>query len=219
MLPRGSESGTRKRAEAKKVEQHLRRVLRSLDAVPASVESISLSLATIEPGDAGTVLFLPERSFFIGLMAIDRERFPEESVLWLAPVVWFMATGLSCLRAMMDSFHREVAEESRVKILLSTTSEFVTDFDEFYDLDLVVPAYKRQYERMKQVAGVERDFESLRSTLETLTNLASWDARRSALATLGLTLTIAFVGVAQVASRFGNVPQDTSVMAPRSSAC
>ena len=90
--------------------------------------------------------------------------------------------------------------------MLSTTSEFVTDFDEFYDLDLVVPAYKRQYERMKQVAGVERDFESLRSTLETLTNRASsWDARRSALATLGLTWTIAFVGVAQVASRFGNV--------------
>lgn len=81
-----------------------------------------------------------------------------------------MCTSISLLDAMIHSFYRklESSEKHKVEVLTELETEFMEDIDEFYDLDINSSLYKEEYENMRRIDGVDRDFLMLTEKLNAL---------------------------------------------------
>jgi hypothetical protein len=123
------------------------------------------------------IFFNPETSCVSLLMSEEAERFPASSVKWALPWGVIGCTGLASLREMVSSFHHEIERNAGLESLFQVTSEFVEDFDEFYDLDLVMYNYKGWYQRLKVLDGSERDYAKLKEKMTALNEQLSMKAQ------------------------------------------
>lgn len=146
------------------------------------------------------VYYLPERRTLLALMPSPAwEEPPGQSLRFLLSVLLSVTIGLSTVRSIAYFFHHEVELVRRNRRLGELTTEFVTDLDEAYDLDLTVPAYKRLYEEIKDRSQVERDFAHVRWSLGTLSErLSAEESRKATVSVLFFTITIALGTLALV---------------------
>lgn len=136
--------------------------------------------------------YFPERRLLVAMLPADWEQFPRRSLRFLLAACLGMTNGLSTVRTIAYFFHHEVENVRRSRRLSELTTEFVTDLDEAYDLDLNIPGYKVAYEHVKERSLVERDFEHVKWSVDTLSErISAEETRRSAISVLFFTITIA----------------------------
>lgn len=122
-------------------------------------------------GSSGTItVFHRGDSRVVSLMPYMTENFPKNSLKWMFAWVLYMSMSMSLLDVMIHSFYRklESSEKHKAEVLMQLENEFIEDIDEFYDLDIIAPIYKEEYEKLRKIDGVNQDFQIVKDKMNAL---------------------------------------------------
>jgi len=104
----------------------------------------------------------------LSLASLEVESFPKNSALWIITWHSIMGAALSSAKAMIHGFHHELGKEAKLDTFLDINREFIVDLEELYNLDFRTKAYSRQYQRIKELDGIESDYLALREEVRAL---------------------------------------------------
>jgi hypothetical protein len=89
------------------------------------------------------------------------EKYPNHSIIrWMA---WhyYIDAALSSLRVLIDKFHTVLSHRTDLNFIIATLNEMVDEFVELYDLDLVNLFYRKEYEKIRNLLGIDNDYTQL----------------------------------------------------------
>ena len=122
-------------------------------------------------GSSGSIsLFNKGDSKIFNFTQDKDENFPKFSFKWGFVYLLYMGISISVLDVMIQSFYRELesSEKHKSEAIVELETEFIEDIDEFYDLDINYPYYKEEYENLRKVDGINKDFQMLKDKLNAL---------------------------------------------------
>ena len=122
-------------------------------------------------GSSGSISFFNKGdSKILNLTYNKDENFPKFSFKWGFAYLLYMSISISVLEVMIQSFYRELesTEKHKPELLMELETKLISDIDEFYDLDIRSPYYKEEYENLRNVDGINRDFQMLKDKLNAL---------------------------------------------------
>ena len=148
------------------VEQFIKGPFCGMDKVDQGFRS-----ACVDYGPKGDVIFHGHSyrsTVSLSLIPRESERFPRYSALWRITWLAVMGNAISLARTMIQSFHNELSKEDDLKTFLIISREFVSDFADVYDLNILSPGYKRVYGCIKAQDGIDRDYQKLKDEVQAL---------------------------------------------------
>lgn len=201
-------------AEGTSETRHTPRGLRALvGALRLSGGELGSSLILTPYGQMGreVLCHFPDSACTLALRSWTADDTPGSDTMRVVGALLTMSAGLATVRSMIYFFHHEVANERRSETLGELLTEFIVDLDEAYDLDLRAPWYKFAYERVKELSGLEGDFERVKSSVETtVAQVNAAEIQMSTRATVALTVVIALGTLASVGA--GTLPHGWRVV-------
>lgn len=109
----------------------------------------------------------------------EREKYPNYSILrWLGFAV-YSDSGLSALRRLLSRLDSHVGSNLGLPGMLRNTEELVDDFAELYDFDIRRSIYRKEYQQLKRLSGIEADYQQLSLKVTNLTQAASLREQQS----------------------------------------
>jgi hypothetical protein len=119
----------------------------------------------------------PERSAFLDFCPQKGEHYPFMSLYLLA---WRlpMALGLSSTNALSNLFHHEINRRKRSKRFYQNVRDLVLEFEDSYDLDILLEAFRSQYASARKLEGIERDYTHLTGESSILFQQVAADSSR-----------------------------------------
>ena len=166
-------------------------ILSRLGVATMDVNDQIIRTSREDPGPE-LVLHFEDRSLLLGLSPTADEEFPNHSALILGTSLILMSLNLASLRSITNAFHHEVDRSSARRRLANLMTEFAVDLDDIYDLDLRIPGYRRAFDDVKERSGDERNFESVKWSMQVVTErMSDEDSHRTTLVSTFLTVTIA----------------------------
>jgi hypothetical protein len=137
----------------------------------------------------------PERSTFLDFCPLDGEHYPFMSLYLLA---WRlpMALGLSSANTLSNLFHHEISKREKSKKFYKQVRDLVLEFEDAYDIDIPLEAFRAQYASVRKLEGVERDYMQLTTETSILfQQVAAESSRRSSELLTFLTWALIFLTV------------------------
>ena len=109
----------------------------------------------------GMTLFNPREDMKIVIFPKYLENYPNLSLIrWMA-WQYYIDAALSSLRVLIDKFHTVLSHRTDLNFIIATLNEMVDEFVELYDLDLVNLFYRREYEKIRNLLGIDNDYTQL----------------------------------------------------------
>ncbi len=111
----------------------------------------------------------PQKFLRIFLQHKSYERSLTKGLLW-STLGWYLFTNvsISLLREIIRTFHNEMESQRDLKSLLSVSHEFLDVIDDFYDLAVRQIVLKLNYEKVRQISGLEKDYRNLQEAVRAL---------------------------------------------------
>lgn len=106
----------------------------------------------------GMTLFNPREDMKIVIFPSDLENYPNLSLIrWMA---WhyYIDSSLSSLKVLIDKFHVVLSQRTDLNFIIETLNQMVDEFVELYDLDLVNLFYRKEYEKIRNILGIDNDY-------------------------------------------------------------
>ena len=95
------------------------------------------------------------------LYPAERESFPNYSILrWLGFSV-YQDSAIACLQEMIREFNREIDQADDTLAVLSSLEGMLQSFGELYDLDIRYSLYRDEYENVRDLINLDRDYQRL----------------------------------------------------------
>jgi hypothetical protein len=100
-----------------------------------------------------------------------------KGLLW-STLGWYLFTNVSVslLREIVRTFHYEMESKQDLKSLLSVSHEFLDVIDDFYDLAVRQVVLKMNYEKVRHISGLDKDYKNLREAVQALESDMSLDS-------------------------------------------
>lgn len=109
----------------------------------------------------GMTIFNPREDMKIIIFPKYLENYPNLSLIrWMA-WQYYIDAALSSLRVLIDKFHTVLSHRTDLNFIIATLNEMVDEFVELYDLDLVNLFYRREYEKIRNLLGIDNDYTQL----------------------------------------------------------
>jgi hypothetical protein len=144
----------------------------------------------------GMTLINPREDMKIIIFPKHLEKYPNFSLIrWMA---WhyYIDTALSSLRVLIDKFHTVLAHRTDLNFIIATLNEMVDEFVELYDLDLVNLFYRKEYEKIRNLLGIDNDYTQLMTQFNSAKEDSSLREQRLVNKLLvGLTLATATISI------------------------
>jgi hypothetical protein len=121
----------------------------------------------------GMTFFEPDSETKYLIYPADREEYPNYSILRWAGFASYSDSALAALRALLARVDARLGAGVGLHGMLSSTEQLVEHFAELYDLDIKRHVYRKEYQRLKTITGIESDYEQLQQKVESLTQAAS----------------------------------------------
>ena len=87
--------------------------------------------------------------------------------LYWSTLGWYLFTNTSIsLLEIVRTFHYEMANQQDLKSLLSVSHEFLDVVDDFYDLAVRQVVLKLNYEKVRHISGLDKDYKNLREAVQ-----------------------------------------------------
>ena len=137
----------------------------------------SFGLVKLRSHTTYLAFFEPERSAFLDFCPIGGEHYPFMSLYlltWRLPMV----LGLSSANALSNLFHHEISRAGHSKRLYQHVRDLVLEYEDAYDLDILLEAFRAQYANARKLEGVDRDYAQLTAESSILFQEVSADASR-----------------------------------------
>jgi len=146
----------------------------------------------------GMTFFEPESETKFLIYPENREKYPNYSMIrWLGFAV-YSDSALSALRRLLSRLDAQIGGNLGLPRMLKTTEELVDDFAELYDFDIRRSLYRNEYMRLKQLSGIDADYQQLSIKVTNLTQAASLRKQQS-VNNLILCLTVSALAASVVA--------------------
>lgn len=168
----------------------------------------------------GMTFFDPTDELKLILYPLHREHYPNYSIVrWMAFSL-YSESALCSLQGMIQRFYIDLHRQDDLRRVVETLSEMTESFAELYDLDIRRYLYRQEYERLRELLKVDRDYTFLLEKFGSVKEDASLREQRLfnklLVAFTVATTSVAIVGtVAQIlqwtAERFLTVALPTAV--------
>lgn len=112
--------------------------------------------------DMNGMTFLdPSNDAKLVLYPAEREDFPNYSILrWLGFSI-YQDSAIACLQEMIREFNREIDQADDTLAVLNGLEGMLQSFGELYDLDIRYSLYRDEYENVRTLTNLDRDFQRL----------------------------------------------------------
>jgi len=112
--------------------------------------------------DMNGMTFLdPSNDAKLVLYPAEREEFPNYSILrWLGFSI-YQDSAIACLQEMIREFNREIDQADDTLAVLTGLEGMLQSFGELYDLDIRYSLYRDEYENVRTLTNLDRDFQRL----------------------------------------------------------
>jgi len=91
----------------------------------------------------------------------------DDSILWVVGWHLLLMTGISALLEMLSTFHHEMERRPTAVSAQAFLKEFILDLEEYFDFELL-PAYRLDFDALKNIEGIDGDFERLQERVSAL---------------------------------------------------
>ncbi len=109
----------------------------------------------------GISFFDPTDELKLILYPLHRERYPHYSIVrWMAFSL-YSESALCSLQGMIQRFYIDLHRQNDLRRVVETLGEMTESFAELYDLDIRRYLYRQEYERLRELMKVDRDYEFL----------------------------------------------------------
>jgi hypothetical protein len=164
--------------------------------MPAAVEQILTKFAELErgfpatPADRVDVLAsggqahmtwrVPRENLIVTIYDRSADEFPSFSSLNL--MAWFacMAVGVTCAWQTMYSLTHDTDRLRDVAELSQLGHDRLMDLEDLYEFDVAWPAYADFYRRLRNLLGVDREYDQIKDRLNLLFRFAEAEQRTKA---------------------------------------
>jgi hypothetical protein len=96
-----------------------------------------------------------------------RERYPNFSVLRWMVFSLFQDAAVAAMQRMIQQYHSEEGDNVDILHRLNTLEELVRSFGELYELDIRYPIYRSEYQGIRDLANIDKDYMSLRERMKS----------------------------------------------------
>ena len=111
---------------------------------------------------------IPREHILVTACARGAEQFPDFSALNLASWFAFITVGVTCAWQTMRSLTHEIEKIDDITDISRLGHDRIIDLEDVYDLDVALPAYAAFYRRVRQVLGVQREYEDIKERFTLL---------------------------------------------------
>ncbi|WP_224372340.1 hypothetical protein [Hyalangium versicolor] len=106
----------------------------------------------------GMSFFDPTDELKLILYPLDREQYPNYSIVrWMAFSL-YSESALCSLHGMIQLFYVDLHRQSDLRRVVETLGEMTESFAELYDLDIRRHLYRQEYEKLRELAKIDRDY-------------------------------------------------------------
>lgn len=129
--------------------------------------------------DMNGMTFLdPTEELKVILFPKERERYPNYSIVRWMGFSLYAESALSALQGMIQRFYVDLNQQGSLERVVRTLGEMLESFAELYDLDIRLYLYRQEYEKLRELLKVDRDFAFLSSKLASVKEDASLREQR-----------------------------------------
>ena len=120
---------------------------------------------------------IPREHILVTAYARGADQFPDFSALNLASWFAFIAIGVTCAWQTMRSLTHEIEKIDDITDISRLGHDRIIDLEDVYDLDVASPAYADFYRRVRQLIGVQREYEDIKDRFTLLFTFAQAEQR------------------------------------------
>lgn len=127
---------------------------------------------------SGMTFFDPTDDLKLIVYPRQRERYPDYSIVrWMAFSI-YADSALSSLQGMIQRFYDDLDQQGDLGAIVETLDDMIQSFVELYDLDIRLYFYRREYEKLRELLRVDRNYELLLSKFSSVKDDASLKEQR-----------------------------------------
>jgi hypothetical protein len=123
-------------------------------------------------GGAHMTWRIPREHIIVTAYSRGAEQFPDFSSLNLASWFSFIAVGVTCAWQTMRSLTHEIEKISDITDISRLGHDRIIDLEDVYDLEVASPAYANFYRRVRDLLGVQREYEDIKDRFNLLFTFA-----------------------------------------------
>lgn len=108
----------------------------------------------------------------------QHERYPDYSIVrWMAFSI-YTDSALASLQGMIHRFHGDIDEKGDLREVIAQLDDMIQSFVELYDLDIRAYFYRREYEKLRELLRIDRDYDSLLKKFDSVKDDATLREQR-----------------------------------------
>lgn len=119
-------------------------------------------------GTAYMSWYLPNVRAVVTAYSLREEAFPRFSAVNLFGRLAHVAVAGASAQATLDALGRAVSTSKGIDHMANEAHERVLELEEMYDLDIAWPEYTRFYQRLRSLAGLDRQYAHVRDRVDLL---------------------------------------------------
>jgi hypothetical protein len=156
---------------------------------------------------SGMTFFDPTDELKLIVYPRQREHYPDYSIIrWMAFSI-YADSALSSLQGMIQRFYNDLDHQGDLGGVVETLDDMIQSFVELYDLDISLYFYRREYEKLRELLRVDRNYELLLSKFASVKDDASLrEQRLFNKLLLGFTVSTVTVGILGILATMKNWP-------------